>query len=198
MQKFSLVILVITLLMPLVSSAQQNTCIGCKGTVLFYQIEDANGPREVLIEVTENKPGLISFDWMSLDFPASNGSFSMGSGTMREATSIMLDYYTKPKYTSDSESAIWFPIDVMTRLRSGEISSVDFGNGDVALKLVEEFGGQMIVNARAGKYQELESLPAIYLEDVESGFSLMVLDDPQNPIILKTEGDYSMELIGIF
>lgn len=181
-------ILAVLLLVPL-GTAQESLCLNCEGVNLVYQVYYPNGLSYTFVvsPYATDVDGL-GFYW----FLAGNmsGQIEMTPQALAASEAMHNFFQDGSLVTLEESTSVWLSKDTFERLVADEVVTLDTGIGLKAFTVVNrhpsgEFFGQV-----DSRHFDLNSSPGyLVLRTDEDLSEIFVLNDPENPLILKMDLD---------
>jgi hypothetical protein len=162
------------------------------GTGLAYNVNTENSDYQYIVIIKELYPKL-SFRW-DMTFPVrSDGNVEISQEAMDTATQQRNKFsiFGSELYLED-ETSVWVSRKVYQALKAQEPISINCGDNDENELLI------FIKNTlyRTQLNDSTVQLPALYAE-TEKGNKYWILDDPDNPIILKMTIEFNIQMENI-
>jgi hypothetical protein len=160
------------------------------GTGLAYNVNTENSDYQYIVNINGLYPTL-SFRW-EMTFPSRNyGDIEISQQAMDEATK-QRNYFSGLGLYLEEETSVWISKKVYQAMKTKVPISINCGDSDEdeLLFFVKNTTYQTQLN------DSTVLLPALYAE-TENGKKYWILDDPDNPIILKMTIEFNIYLVNI-
>ncbi len=181
----SLFILLISLSLSVYTFAQKtsNPIPLSTGMGLKYSIQDgADFEMDVIIK--EYSPTAISFNWLIERFPrAIIGKVSMTSDALENASKFEVSFERGDDLAMKNKTSLWMSQKLFAALKKGKETSMNLGEGE---KVYTGTKGSFDFNGK--------SLDALVISSADTKEKIYVLYSDENPLLLKVEMGFTMEL----
>lgn len=194
-------------------------CLICEGTVLNYTVTNGEDDYSFTIKITHMSKDKLSFDFALGDNGyGESGSITMDKSTMDNATTLH-NYFESGDLALENKTSVWLSRALFSQLMKGKAVPVDLGDGNVEnfkLDLNDEGKPSLfsltIMLARSynqaekTKYLEFDEermnpFQGIYartFSNEATGHQMMVLDNPDFPLLMYMNIGFEVRLNSIF
>ncbi|MDX1439670.1 MAG: hypothetical protein R3284_07190 [Rubricoccaceae bacterium] len=171
------------------STTHNPRCLTCVGTSLGYQVSPSGDGFG--ISIIKNDDDGIQFAYAFAE-SENQGTVAI-TPDARETATVLLNYFGNENYTLTNQTSVWLSTDVFYALKRGESVALGLGNGDSGL-----FSGGEVERTNYDVLLpngETLSVRARRYTDEDKGYELIVLDDNDNPLILKMSVAFDVALV---
>lgn len=165
------------------------TCLTCVGTSLGYHLSPENNGFGVNIMQNDEEGLMFAFAFANSD----------GAGTVRmsplarESALTLMNYFGSEDYELTNTTSVWLSRSVFRDLTDGESVTLDLGGGDIgSFSEVDQESDRYDVTLPDGEALTVETRRFV---DEQQGFELIVLDNEDDPLILKMSVAFDIELV---
>jgi hypothetical protein len=192
-KRISIVLLFFLIAGGVISMAQELTYEWlCPGTGLTYQVNTHEGDYQYIVSIKELYPGL-SFRW-DMTFPVrADGTVAISMEAMDIATTQRNSFSIfGGDLELEDETSVWVSKKVYRALKAQNPVSINSGSSDK---------NEILIYLTNTTYQtqlndSVVQLPALYAE-TDAGNKYWILDNADNPIILKMTIQFNIQLTNI-
>jgi hypothetical protein len=156
-----------------------------KGTKLRYYLHNSGNDYEFIVDI-ESLGKEISFNWWMTEPASNSGSVKMTEKAVNEAV-WQQNYFRGGHDDLDTKTTVWVSKKVYNALKNKEEVEIFPENTSVILTYVEDRDYTVMVN---GKKRDFKCLYA----EGDNGDKFWILDDPDNPVILKMVISFNIEI----
>jgi hypothetical protein len=169
-----------------IALAQNNENTWLKpGAQLNYAV-NYNGPAYDFV-ITNLKIGeTVSFDWRMTEPANMKGSVNISKDALDTASAQMNNFESGPSNLTD-KTTVWMCKNVYKAIKAEKSVTIDAGEGKTLLAFKK---AEIYTTLIDGKETKLNALYA----ETSKRYKYWILDDPKNPIILKMDLGWSIEL----
>lgn len=155
------------------------------GTKLTYAANFMGKKCDFIVTLTGKEAGGITFDYNMTDADKTTGSVSISPDAVSTAIK-QNNYFVGGKMQLREATAIWLSNKVYNNLKNGA-ANIDIGSGSEVLTLKEKV--KMSVKM-GGKNKEVKVLYA----ETQTGHKFWILDDKNNPVVLKFDTGWTLDI----
>lgn len=161
-----------------------------KGMVLVYQVDNQNQKYNFTINLEEISPSIV-FTFKMSNARNTSGKITISKEALKNAVA-QYNYFQNNEVTLDKQTTVWISKKVWTNLKKRKKSNISTNSGEMNLKLLEWVNNQDYSVIMNGNELSLKSMYCITKDS--NSYKYWILDDVNNPLILKMELNFSIEL----
>jgi hypothetical protein len=161
-----------------------------KGMVLVYQVDNQNQKYNFTINIEEISPSIV-FTFKMSNARNTSGKITITKEALKNAVA-QYNYFQNNEVTLDKQTTVWISKKVWTNLKKRKKSNISTNSGEMNLKLLEWVNNQDYPIIMNGNELSLKSMYCITNDS--NSYKYWILDDVNNPLILKMELNFSIEL----
>jgi hypothetical protein len=178
---------------PLVLLSINNPVEIKKGMVLVYQFENNNQKNDFIVTVEDFKTTL-TFSFKMTNQKRTSGKISLSKEALKNAIA-QYNYFQSNDVALDNQTSIWVSKKVWKNIKKKKKCFISTNSGELSLKELEFVNNQNYPLQMNGNDSILNVMYCITKDS--NAYKYWILDDPNNPLILKMELNFSIELIEI-
>ncbi|NVO02598.1 MAG: hypothetical protein HXX09_07815 [Bacteroidetes bacterium] len=156
-----------------------------KDAKLTYDVNTKKANYLFMVSITNTKPDL-AFNFEMTDANKIKGNVNMSEEALKNAVKFN-NYFRPGELLLTDMTTVWVSKKVYSYLKKGQEIMVDFGDGEEGLKFKGNEKMSFKINDSKKEYNVL-------LSETESGKKMWVLDNAENPLILKMDLGWSIEI----
>lgn len=156
-----------------------------KDTKMTYDVKTKNSSYQFVAEITNLKPD-IAFNFAMTDSKNTKGNVKISAEAFQTAVKFN-NYFSSGELILTDMTSVWVSKTVYSSLKKAQDIMVDFGDGLVNLKYIKKDRMTFLINGT-------NSLYSVIYAETESGQKMWILDDGENPIILKMDLGWTIEI----
>lgn len=184
----SIFTLIIVSISPIIS--QTNEFILKKGTILIYEVENQNQKYDFTINIEEVSPAIV-FTFKMTNKTRTSGKITITKEALKNAIA-QYNYFQSNEIVLDKQTTVWVSKKVWNNLKKRKKSIISTNSGDMNMKTLEFVE---IQNYTVTMDKEEQTLSSFYcITNDSNAFKYWILNDINNPLILKMELHFSIEL----
>lgn len=161
-----------------------------KGTILIYQVDNQDQKYDFTINVEEISPSIV-FTFKMSNTRKTSGKITITKEALKSAIA-QYNYFQNNEITLDKQTTVWISKKVWNNLKKHKKSNISTNSGEMNLKLLELVNTQDYPILLNGEDIILKSMYCITKDS--NSYKYWILDDVNNPLILKMELNFSIEL----
>jgi len=161
-----------------------------KGMILIYQVDNQNQKYDFTINLEEIDPS-IAFTFKMSNVRKTSGKITITKEALKNAIA-QYNYFQNNEVTLDKQTTVWISKKVWTNLKKRKKSNISTNSGEMNLKLLELVNNQDYPILMNGEEFALKSMYCMTKDS--NSYKYWILDDVNNPLILKMELNFSIEL----
>lgn len=170
--------------------AQSQKFILKTGTTLVYQVENQNQKYDFTINIEEITPSIV-FTFKMSNARKTSGKITITQEALKNAIA-QYNYFQSNEVTLDKQTTVWVSKKVWNNLKKRKKSEISTNSGEMNLKTLELIKSQDFPVTMNG--QELALSTMYCVTNDTNAYKYWILDDINNPLILKMELNFSIEL----
>jgi hypothetical protein len=161
-----------------------------KGLVLIYQVDNQDQKYDFVVTVEKYDTALM-FSFKMTNQRRTSGKITLTGKALNSAIA-QYNYFQSNEVTLDNQTSIWVSKSVWKKVKKKKKCSISTNSGVMNLKeldFVNNQGYNLLLNGND------TIIDVIYCVTNDSNaFKYWILDDPKNPLILKMELNFTLEL----
>jgi hypothetical protein len=161
-----------------------------KGMILIYQVDNQNQKYDFTINLEEIDPSIV-FTFKMSNVRKTSGKITITKDALKNAIA-QYNYFQNNEVTLDKQTTVWISKKVWTNLKKRKKSNISTNSGEMNLKLLELVNNQDYPILMNGEEFALKSMYCMTKDS--NSYKYWILDDVNNPLILKMELNFSIEL----
>lgn len=164
-----------------------------KGMILIYQVDNQNQKYDFTINIEETTPSIV-FNFKMSNSRKTTGKITITKEALKNAIA-QYNYFQNNEVTLDKQTTIWISKKVWNEIKKRKKSNISTNSGEMNLKLLEFVAAENFPVQVNGEEIALQSMYCITKDS--NAYKYWILDDVNNPLILKMELNFSIELKGV-
>jgi hypothetical protein len=174
-----------------VQSMAQNQKFTLKaGTILIYEVESQNQKYDFTINIEEITPSIV-FTFKMSNARKTSGKITITKEALKNAIA-QYNYFQSNEVTLDKQTTVWVSKKVWNNLKKRKKCNISTNSGEMNLKTLELIKSQDFPVKMND--QELSLTTMYCVTNDTNAYKYWILDDINNPLILKMELNFSIEL----
>ncbi len=180
--------LIIVSISPIFSQTHESILKG--GTTLIYEVENQNQKYDFTINIEEVSPAIV-FTFKMSNKTKTSGKITITKEALKSAIA-QYNYFQSNEVVLDKQTTVWVSKKVWNNLKKRKKSIISTNSGDMNMKTLQFIE---IQNYPVVIDKEEQSLSSFYcITNDSNAFKYWILNDINNPLILKMELHFSIEL----
>ena len=161
----------------------------CSGNTLTYHL--VNGDKQydfIVSELVMDKN--ISFRWKMTEPANITGTVKMNKKALDKATNIVDEFSNMSALVMNNETTVWLSRKIYKNLKNQKPIDVKFDGKEETLT----FKGNETFKVKVN--DSVKEVNVLYVES-NNGHQLWILDNEINPLIIKMQLDFTIELVNV-
>lgn len=161
-----------------------------KGMTLIYQVDNISQKYDFTINIEEITPAIV-FSFKMTNARKTAGKITITKEALKNAIA-QYNYFQSNEVVLNKQTTVWVSKKVWNNLKKKKKSDISTNSGEMNLKTLELVKSQDYPLLLNGEELSLTSLYCVTSDT--NAYKYWILDDINNPIILKMELNFSIEL----
>lgn len=181
---------VLLLLCSFISTSQTPQISLKKGLVLIYNVENQNQKYDFTITVEEVSPSII-FKFKMSNSRRTSGKIILTKEALKSAIA-QYNYFQNNEVTLTNQTTVWLSKKVWHNIKKNKKCFISTNSGEMNLKeldWVKDENYNLLLNG-----EELAANSLYCITKDSNAYKYWILDDPSNPLILRMELNFTIEL----
>ncbi len=183
-------IIVMITIINTISMAQSPIFTLKKGMTLIYQVDNVSQKYDFTINIEEITPAIV-FNFKMTNARKTAGKITITKEALKNAIA-QYNYFQSNEVTLNKQTTVWVSKKVWNSLKKKKKSTISTNSGEMNLKTLELVNSQDFPILLNGEEKSLNSMYCVTSDT--NAYKYWILDDINNPIILKMELNFSIEL----